>query len=137
MAWSSQSPAFASKKHQNTGLVRERLNDGVGCHLKRSHGSGRTDAVPASRLYVGECANAAGTSHILAAYQTAQAMMNNDMTHTQTGIADRASARRGSKGSSVLKASTVRRTVPLRVECGRSPETTMPGPLRTTKGISL
>jgi hypothetical protein len=51
-----------------------------------------------------------------AAYHTAQATTNNDMTHTHTGIAERASARRGSKGSSVLNASTVKPTVPLRIE---------------------
>jgi hypothetical protein len=42
--------------------------------------------------------------------------MKSDITHTQTGIDDRASARRGSNGSSVLKASTVKRTLPRRVE---------------------
>jgi hypothetical protein len=38
------------------------------------------------------------------------------MTHTHTGIAERASTRRGSNGSSVLNESTVKRTVPLRTE---------------------
>jgi hypothetical protein len=36
-----------------------------------------------------------------AAYHTAQATTNSDMTHTHTGIAERASARRGSNGSSL------------------------------------
>src|ERR1700734_2607657 len=81
----------------------------------------------ASRLKVGDAAYEAGTSHMRAAYHTAQATMNSDMTQTHTGIAERASARRGSNGSSVLNASTVKRTVPLRIELGRRPETMMPG----------
>src|SRR5438132_11274038 len=49
---------------------------------------------------VGVCANAAGTSHMRAAYHTAQATTKSDMTHTHTGIEERASACRGSNGSS-------------------------------------
>ncbi len=52
----------------------------------------------------------AGTSHIRAVYHAAHATTNSDITHTHTGIAERASARRASNGSSVLKASTVKRT---------------------------
>ena len=72
-----------------------------------------------------------------AAYQTAHAMTNNVITHTKTGIEERASALSGSNGSSVLKASTVKWTRPRWIELGRSPETVMPGPLCTTNGISL
>src|SRR6185312_9612874 len=73
---------------------------------------------------------------IRAAYHTAHATMKSDITQTQTGIDERASARRGSNGASELKASTVKRTLPCRVECGRKPETRTPGPLCTRKEIS-
>lgn len=66
-------------------------------------------------LYVGVCENSAGTSHIRAAYQTAHATTNSERIQTQTGINERASARRGSNGSSALNASTVKRTLPRRV----------------------
>jgi hypothetical protein len=66
-----------------------------------------------------------------AAYHTAQATTNNDSTQTQAGIDERASARRGSNGSSVLNASTVKCTLPRRLESGSSPETMIPGPLCT------
>src|SRR6185437_12523778 len=71
-----------------------------------------------------------------AAYHTAHATTKSDMTQTHTGIDDRASVRRGSNGSSELNASTVKRTLPRRVEWGRNPATRMPGPLCTRKGTS-
>ena len=55
-----------------------------------------------------------------AAYHTAQATTNSDSTHTQVGIDERASARRGSNGSSELNASMVKRTSPRRVEWGQA-----------------
>jgi hypothetical protein len=60
---------------------------------------GASDA--ASRLQAGVFAYGAGTSHTRAAYHTAQATTNSAITHTHTGIDERASAPRGSNGSSV------------------------------------
>ena len=54
--------------------------------------AGVTAASFACEAYVGVFANAGGTSHILAAYQTAQATTKSAMTHTHTGMDERASA---------------------------------------------
>ena len=66
---------------------------------------------------------------MVAPYHTVHATMNSDMTQTQVGMRERASARRGSNGSSALKASTLNRISPRLTALGRNPDSTMPGPL--------